>query len=83
MFVSLLYQKFESLSIGKASCDRVAPSNLLCMLVALAFFHYTPNYNMDYKIFNVFNDINAYDGTWRCKNTVREFALKVDFARVD
>ena len=38
---------------------------------------------MDYKIVNVFTDINAYDCTWRCKDTVREFALKVDSGRVD
>ena len=36
---------------------------------------------MDYRIFNVRTDVNAYDCTRGCVDTVRESALKVDFGR--
>ena len=36
---------------------------------------------MDYRIFNVPTDVNAYDYTRGCTDTVTESALKVDFGR--
>ena len=33
---------------------------------------------MDYRIFNVRTDVNAYSCIWGCKDTVRDSALKVD-----
>ena len=36
---------------------------------------------MDYGIFNEHIDVNAYDCTRRCTDTVRESALKVDTRR--
>ena len=36
---------------------------------------------MDCRIFNVRTDVNAYDCTRGCKDTVGESALKVDFGR--
>ena len=34
--------KFGLLSLGKGSCDRVAPPNLPCILVVFFIFHQTP-----------------------------------------
>ena len=36
---------------------------------------------MDYGIFNVRTDVNAFDCTRECANTVKESALKVDSGR--
>ena len=56
--------KFGLLSLGKASCDRVALPNL----------RYS---GMDYGIFNVRTDVNARNCSRGCTDTVRESALKV------
>ena len=39
-------------------------------------FHYLPNSDMDYEIFNVNTDVNACDCTRACTDTARESALK-------
>ena len=36
---------------------------------------------LDYMVFNVRTDVNACDCTWRCTDTERESALKVDSGR--
>ena len=57
-FTTVLFQwdffhgKFRLLSPGKASCNRVALPNLLCML-GVWCFHHPPDSGMDYGIFNV------------------------------
>ena len=68
--------KFGLLSLGKGSCDRVAPPNLPCILVV--FFHIPPNSDINYRIFNVCTDVNACNCTRGCRDTVRESALRVN-----
>ena len=41
-------------------------------------FHNPPNFDMDYRIFDVRTDVNACGCTRGCTDTVRESALKVD-----
>ena len=41
-------------------------------------FHSPPNSDLDYRIFNVRTDLNAYDCTQGCADTVRKSALNVD-----
>ena len=72
--------KFGLLFPEKASCDRVALPHLGCMLGVLCF-HNPSNSDMDYGIFNVRTDVNAYDCARGCLDTVRESALEVDSGR--
>ena len=44
-------------------------------------FHNLPNSDMDYRIFNVPTDVNVYDCTRGCMDTVRESELNVDSGR--
>ena len=44
-------------------------------------FHNPPNFDMDYRIFNVHTDVNARNCTRGCTDTVRESALKDDSGR--
>ena len=44
-------------------------------------FHNPPNSDMDYGILNVRTDVNVYDCTRGCTDTVRESALKVDWEK--
>ena len=48
--------KFGLLSLGKASCDRIALPNLLC-------FHNPSNSDVEYMIFNGRTDVNECDCT--------------------
>ena len=43
--------------------------------------HNPPNSDMDFGIFNVRTDVNSYDCTRGCTDTVEESALKVDSGR--
>ena len=62
-------------SKGKASCDRIALPNRRCMLecFCVSITHY--------RIFNVCTDVNVWDCTRGCTDTVKESALKVDSGR--
>ena len=44
-------------------------------------FHNPPNSDMDYGTFHVQTNVNAWDCTCGCTDTVRESALKVDSGR--
>ena len=44
-------------------------------------FNIPPNSDMDYRVFNVHTDVNAYDCTRGYTDTVRESELKVDSGR--
>ena len=72
--------KFGLLSLGKASCDRVAFPNYSACQVFQCFCD-PPNSDEKNRIFNVRTDVNACDCTLGCTDTVRESALKVDSGR--
>ena len=50
-----------------------------CACWVLYCFHNPSNSDMDYRVSNVYIDVNAYDCTWGLWTHVRESALKVDW----
>ena len=63
VLLGFLPHRFGSLTPRKASSDRVALLNLLCMLDVLVFPSSTElRHELDYEIFNVRTDVNAHGG---------------------
>ena len=65
---------------GKSAAT-VALPNLRCQLGVFQCFHNPLSSFMDYRFFNMHTNVNAYNCTQGCMDTLRESALKVDSGR--
>ena len=65
--------------LGKASYSLANKPTIHAGCFSVSTIHRTPNMNS--SIFNVRIHITTYDCTRRCRDTVRESSLKVDFRR--